>query len=283
MTAPDRTYDRVRFHRGSRGFAAFVTGLNASILLGLALFATPSLGLSQPAASWFVILAGGAGIAHVAAVVGLIRGRAWSGALVGYLAAAGIAVAGFGALAAATGLEIVGAERGTALGFFIWMIGSWLVATRYAVRPFTYTRPQPRQAHRRVERPAPDARPQTGLRKLRRPATVSAARPSRPLPTPRIVHPMPAARGPAGRDGDRHLVDRVTRGQAPAAGVAGASRHPIGLTGNVLWSRDRHLSYQDMTFARFRAGAAASRMAAMDTSGWSSSRSALSPCWRSPR
>ena len=191
MTAPDRTYDRVRFHRGSRGFAAFVTGLNASILLGLALFATPALGLSQPAASWFVILAGGAGIAHVAAVVGLIRGRPWSGALVGYLAAAGIAVAGFGALAAATGLEILGADRGTALGFFIWMVGSWLVATRYAIRPFTYTRPMPRQAHRRVERPAPDARPQTGIRKLRRPTTASAARPPRQLPTPRIVHPTP--------------------------------------------------------------------------------------------
>ena len=96
MISPDRTYDRVRFHRGSRGFAAFVTGLNGAILLGLALFVTPTLGLDQPASSWFVILAGGAGIGHLVAVVGLIRGRAWSGALVGYLAAAGIAVAGFG-------------------------------------------------------------------------------------------------------------------------------------------------------------------------------------------
>jgi hypothetical protein len=191
MTAPDRTYDRVRFHRGTRGFAAFVTGLNASVLLGLALFVTPSLGLSKPAASWFVIVTGLAGIGHVAAVVGLIRGRAWSGALVGYLAAAGIAVAGFGALAAATGLEIVGAERGNALGFFMWMIGSWLVATRYALRPFTYTRPMPHQARRVVERPAPDARPATGLRKLRRPAAPLAVRPARPLPTPRIVQPTP--------------------------------------------------------------------------------------------
>jgi len=191
MTAPDRTYDRVRFHRGTRGFAAFVTGLNAAILLGLALFVTPSLGLDQPAASWFVILVGGAGIAHIAAVVGLIRGRAWSGALVGYLAAAGIAVAGFGALAAATGLEIVGADLRTALGFFVWMIGSWLVATRYALRPFAYTRPAPRHAHRRVERPAPDARPQTGPRKIRRPAAAVPARAARPLPAPRIVHPAP--------------------------------------------------------------------------------------------
>jgi hypothetical protein len=199
MIAPDRTYDRVRYHRGSRGFAAFVTGLNAAVLLGLALFVTPAWGLSQPAASWFVILAGGAGIGHVAAVVGLIRGRTWSGSLVGYLAAAGIAVTGFGVLAAATGLEIFGAQQGTAVGFFVWMIGSWLVATRFALKAFTYTRPVPRQARRRVERPAPDARPLTGMRKLRRPAPVHpaahpAARPARParsLPTPRIVHPTP--------------------------------------------------------------------------------------------
>lgn len=191
MIAPDRTYDRVRYHRGSRGFAAFVTGLNAAVLLGLATFVTPALDLAQPAASWFVILAGGAGIAHIAAIVGLIRGRAWGGSLVGYLAAAGIAVAGFGALAAATGLEIFGSERGTAVGFFLWMIGSWLVATRYALRPFTYTRPMPRQARRVVERPAPDARPLTGLRRIRRPAAGLAVRPPRPLPTPRIVHPTP--------------------------------------------------------------------------------------------
>jgi hypothetical protein len=195
MIAPHRTYDRVRYHRGSRGFAAFVTGLNAAILLGLALFVSPTLGLGQPAASWFVILAGGAGIGHVAAVVGLIRGHPWSGALVGYLAAAGIAVAGFGALAGATGLDILGSRGGTAVGFFVWMIGSWLVATRFALKAFTYTRPAPRHARRRVERPAPNARPQTGLRKVRRPAMLGATarpvRPARPLPAPRIVHPTP--------------------------------------------------------------------------------------------
>ena len=194
MTAPDRTYDRVRFHRGSRGFAAFVTGLNAAVLLGLAFFATPSLHLSQPAASWFVILTGAAGIGHVAAVVGLIRGRSWSGALVGYLAAAGIAVAAFGALAVATGLDVLGAQRGATVGFFIWMIGSWLVAIRFALKAFTYTRPAPRHARPMVARPVPDARPFTGLRKLRGTAAVSPARPSRSLPTPRIVHPTPARR-----------------------------------------------------------------------------------------
>jgi hypothetical protein len=189
-SAPDRTYDRVRFHRGSRWFAALVTGINASILLGLALFVTPTLALTPPADSWFVILVGGSAIAHLAAVVGLVCGRAWSGALVGYLAAAGIAVAGFGALAAATGLEIFGADRGTAVGFFVWMIGWWLVATRYAIRSFDHARPAPRHARRRVERPAPETRPATGLRKVRRPA-VAAARAPRPLPTPRIIEPTP--------------------------------------------------------------------------------------------
>ena len=195
MTVPSRTYDQVRYHRGSRGFAAFVTGLHASILLGLALFVTPALDLPQPAASWFVILAGASGIAHVAGVVGLIRGRAWSGALVGYLAAAGIAVAAFGALAAATGLDVFGAQRATTVGFSIWMIGSWLVATRFALKAFTYTRPAVRQARRRVEKLVPDARPLTGVRKVRRPTfALPAARPARaprPLPTPRIVHPTP--------------------------------------------------------------------------------------------
>ena len=191
MTAPSRTYDPVHFHRGSRGFAAFVTGLNASILLGLALFATPSFGLDQAAAIWFVILVGGAGIAHVAAAVGLIRGRAWSGALVGYLAAAGIAVAAFVVLAAATGLDVVGSDRGTAVGFFLWMIGSWAVATRFALKPFTYTRPAPQQARRVVAKPMPDARPLTGLRKLRRPTPTQVARAPRPLPTPRIIQPTP--------------------------------------------------------------------------------------------
>ena len=201
MTAPDRIYDRVRFHRGSRGFAAFVIGLNASILIGLAFFATPSLHLTQPAASWFVILAGAAGIGHVAAIVGLIRGRSWSGALVGYLAAAGIAVAGFGALAAATGLDVFGAQSGTAVGFFLWMIGSWLVAIRFALKAFTYTRPAPRQARPVVARPVPDARPFTGLRKLRRPAAVSSVRPARPLPTPRIIEPTPRRPGQPARGG----------------------------------------------------------------------------------
>ena len=115
---------------------------------------------------------------------------------------------GFGAARlAATGLEIVRRpSAATPLGFFIWMIGSWLIATRFALRPFTYTRPVPRQAPPRVvERPVPDARPLTGLRKhpparrrsLRRP-------PGRgPLPTPRIVYPTPPARAPAARPATR--------------------------------------------------------------------------------
>jgi hypothetical protein len=194
MTGPDRTYDPIRFHRGTRGFAAFVTGLNGFIVLGTALLVVPTLDLEPIIGSWATILGIAAGLGHFAAIVGLIRGRQWGAALVGYLAAAGIAVAGFGALASATGSSVFGTGQATAFGFFAWMIGSWLVATRFATKPFTFT-PQAHRAMARVARPAPDTRPQTGARKVR-PSDTGAPRqdrrPRRPLPTPRIVQPSPS-------------------------------------------------------------------------------------------
>ena len=171
MTASARTYHPVRFHRGTRGFAAFVTLLNGFVVLGVALIVVPSLDLSPLAATWAVIIGTTAGIAHQVAVVGLIRGRRWAAALVGYLATGGIAIAVFGALLSATGLTIVGADRATSLGFFLWMIGSWLIAARHAIKPFTFT-PQARRVMTRVAKPAPGVRPMTGARKR---AVVGAA------------------------------------------------------------------------------------------------------------
>jgi hypothetical protein len=175
MTAPDRTYDTVRFHRGSRGFAAFVTGLNGFAVLGAALFVVPTLGIDEIAARWAVILGVVAGLAHFAAVVGLVRGRRWSAKLVGYLAATGIALAAFGALLVLTGQTLVGADRATAFGFFAWMIGTWAVAARFAFKPFSFS-PQAHRVVAPVRRPTPDARPATGLRKRTavRPAVAAA-------------------------------------------------------------------------------------------------------------
>ena len=50
----------------------------------------------------------------------------------------------FGAPLALTDVSIFGADRGTSVGFFFWMIGTWSVAARYAFKPFTFTP----QAHR---------------------------------------------------------------------------------------------------------------------------------------
>ena len=184
MHVPTRTYDPIRYHRGSRGFAAFIAWLNGAALIGFAAFVAPAVGLDALAATWLVLLTGAAGIAHMAAVVGLIRGRAWGGALVAYLSAAGIPAAATVGLLAATGLEVFGAEPRTVLGTSVWMIGTWLVASRFAVKPFGFT-PHAHRAAVRPARPTADTRPQTGLRK---------ARPSRPvvLPTPRIVQPTPS-------------------------------------------------------------------------------------------
>ena len=72
MSASPRTYDKVRFHRGTRGFAAFLTGLNGFVVLGATLFVVPTLPLEPLVATWAVILGMTLAIAHFAAVVGLI-------------------------------------------------------------------------------------------------------------------------------------------------------------------------------------------------------------------
>jgi hypothetical protein len=164
MTVAARTYDPIRFHRGTRGFAAFLTALNGFVVLGAALFIVPALDLASLVATWAVIIGTTAGIAHFVAVVGLIRGRRWAASLVGYLATGGIALAVFGALLAATRVEIFGADRPTSLGVFLWLIATWLIAARFAIKPFTFE-PQAHRVMTPVAKPAPDARPLTGVRK----------------------------------------------------------------------------------------------------------------------
>ena len=164
MSASPRTYDSVRFHRGTRGFAAFLTALNGFVVLGATLFVVPSLPLQPLIATWAVILGTTLGIAHFVAVVGLVRGRRWAASLVGYVATAGIAMSVFGALVSATGLSIFGADRGTSVGFFVWLIATYGIAARFAFKPFTFT-PQAHRVMAPVAKPMPDARPATGARK----------------------------------------------------------------------------------------------------------------------
>lgn len=135
--APDRTYDPVRFHRGTRGFAAFVTIINGLAMLAFGALVAPMSGVGSPLGAWLAIAGIAAGIAHLVGVYGLIRGRAWSGRLVAYLAAGGIGASVFAILLITrAGESILGASTATDVGFFVWMIGSWLVAARFALKPF---------------------------------------------------------------------------------------------------------------------------------------------------
>ena len=137
VAAPDRTYDPVRFHRGTRGFAAFVTIINGLAVLAFGAAVVPSAHVGAPLGAWLAIAGIAAGIAHLVAVVGLIRGRAWSGRLVAYLAAGGIGAAVFAILLITRASEaVLGAADASTVGFLAWMIGSWLVATRFALKPF---------------------------------------------------------------------------------------------------------------------------------------------------
>lgn len=153
--APDRTYDPVRFHRGTRGFAAFITIIDGLAVLAFGTLVAPLSGIGSPIGAWLSIAGVAAGIAHLVAVYGLIRGRAWSGRLVAYLAAGGIAASTFAILLITrAGESVLGASDATSVAFFVWMIGSWLVATRFALVPFRTVAPR-REATIEVVAPAP--------------------------------------------------------------------------------------------------------------------------------
>ena len=128
--------------RGTRGFAAFVTAIAGFVSLAVGAVVLPTTSLDRIALSWLIPLAIAFGIAHFVAVVGLVRNRAWSARLTGYLAAIGIGVAAYGLLVTLVGLDPFGATsslpatdaRAEGLGLMIWMIGLWLVAARFAIR-----------------------------------------------------------------------------------------------------------------------------------------------------
>jgi hypothetical protein len=163
MTASPRTYDPVRFHRGTRGFAAFLTLLNGFVVLGATLFVVPTLPIDSLAATWAVILGTTRRHRPLRRRRRADPRRRWSASLVGYVATIGIGISVFGPWSRHR-LSIFGAERATSVGFFLWMIGTYLVAARFAFKPFSFT-PQAHRVTVPVAKPAPDARPVTGARK----------------------------------------------------------------------------------------------------------------------
>ena len=150
MTAPT-TLPRYAHRRGTRGFAAFVTTLAGFVVLGVGAVVLPTVQFDSIALSWLIPLTIAFGVAHFVAAYGLIRRRAWSGRLVGYLAAIGIGIAAYGLILTLTGMDPFGATStlpssrawAEGLGLLIWMIGLWLVAARYAFKAFRPIKPNP--------------------------------------------------------------------------------------------------------------------------------------------
>ncbi len=139
-----RSYDPITRRRGTRGFAAIVTGLAGFVTVAAVLAPAGSASVDPVTRSWLVVVGVAAAIAYGAAVIGLIRARAWSARLVGYLSAIGIGVASYAILVMLTGLDPIGATstlpagqaRAEGLGLAIWMVGLWLVAARFAFKGF---------------------------------------------------------------------------------------------------------------------------------------------------
>lgn len=143
-----RSYDPITRRRGTRGFAAIVTGLAGFVALAAALAPSGAATVDPVVRSWLVIGGIAMAVGHVIAVAGLIGARPWSARLVGYLAAIGIGVSAYAALVTVTGLDPFGTTstlpsdqaRAEGLGLAIWMIGLWLVAARFAAKGFPKTR-----------------------------------------------------------------------------------------------------------------------------------------------
>jgi hypothetical protein len=139
-TTPPSTLIADPRRRGTRGFAAFTTFLAGAVVLGIGLVALPTASIDPTTRTLLVIPTVAFGIAHLVAVVGLARGRAWSGRLTAYLAGVGIGVAAYGVLVTLTRLDPIGATsalpagvaKAQGLGLMIWMIGLWAVSARSA-------------------------------------------------------------------------------------------------------------------------------------------------------
>ncbi len=150
-TAGTARLPRYAHRRGTRGFAAIVTSLAGLVVLAIGGVVLPTTSLDRLALSWLIPLTVAFGLAHGVAAYGLIRRRAWSRSLVGYLAAIGIGVAVYGLLLTLTGADPFGAtsslpsDRAMAqgLGLLLWMIGLWVVAARFAWKGVPPTGPSP--------------------------------------------------------------------------------------------------------------------------------------------
>lgn len=144
MNENARRFEPAAARRGTRGLAAFLTFLAGMAALAVGLVVAPSGHLDRVPAAWLGIGATAFGIAHMVAVVGLLRRRSWAPSLVGYLAATGIGVASFAALVSVTGLDPFAATsslpapraQADGLGLMVWLIGLWLAATRLSLRSF---------------------------------------------------------------------------------------------------------------------------------------------------
>ena len=139
---PSGPVPRHALRRGTRGFAAFVLFLTALSVLAVAAFVLPASSLDRQALTVLIPLGIAFGIAHLVAIYGTLRRRAWVAPLTLYLVAIGLGAAAFSGLLVRAGVDpfapadvVPGGQSSLeTLGLVAWLAGSWLVAARFVVR-----------------------------------------------------------------------------------------------------------------------------------------------------
>jgi hypothetical protein len=150
--APSATPWHAR-RRGTRGFAAVVLFLTAMIVLSVAVVVLPATTFDRLSLTWLIGLGLTFGIAHLVAVYGVLRRRAWTTPLTLYLMAIGLGLVSFGLLVELTGGTLLPSataawQGADVTGLLVWLAGSWIVAARFVLRGLAapVTRPIPTAA-----------------------------------------------------------------------------------------------------------------------------------------
>lgn len=110
--------------RGSRLAASFLLFLTGLVATATALFVVPPA-VGRGVAWWLVPVAIAGAVLHLAALVGVARGRDWGRDLAVFIAELGGGIAFLGAIALLVGARPFGSDSATGLGFVAWSVAMY--------------------------------------------------------------------------------------------------------------------------------------------------------------
>jgi alpha-beta hydrolase superfamily lysophospholipase len=140
-------------YRGSRLAAGFLLILSGLAATAVAVFVVPRA-VGDGGARWLMPIAIAFAVLHLAALVGVARGRDWGRNLAVFVAEVGGGIALLAAIATVVGAQPFGADGATGAGFAAWAAGVYAVLGIAAGRVPVLARLTPIERQRAVLGPS---------------------------------------------------------------------------------------------------------------------------------